>query len=73
MRERLCHSTISLQVTIIDASRMQRRGICMEHSTDFASNYTFLFAEDPERQDSCFHCVRIYVRTVNILEKIESE
>ena len=45
----------------------------MEHSTDFASNYTFLFAEDPERQDSCFHCVRIYVRTVNILEKIESE
>lgn len=60
-------------VTIIDASRMQRRGICMEQVTDFGGNFTFLFAENPEEPATCFHCVRLYARTVNIVEKIESE
>lgn len=60
-------------VTIIDATQMQSRGVCVEHDTDFSGNYTFLFAEDPEDRSRCYHCVRIFVRTVNILEKIESE
>lgn len=53
--------------------RMQRRGTCMEHHSDFAGNYTFLFGESPQDQTKCFHCVRIFVRTVNIIEKLESK
>lgn len=60
-------------VTIIDATSMQKRGVCMEHTTDFAGNYTFLFGQNPKDAASCYHCVRIYVRTVNIIEKVESE
>ena len=60
-------------VTIIDASRMQRRGVCMQHDTDFGANYTFLFGENPGQQRTCYHCVRIFIRTVNIIEKIESK
>jgi hypothetical protein len=37
-------------VTVIDAIRMQRRGLCMEHHTDFTGNYTFLFGENPKDQ-----------------------
>ncbi len=60
-------------VTIIDASHMQRRGVCLSHDTDFAGNYTFLFGENPRDAAACYHCVRIFVRTVNIIEKIESK
>ncbi len=60
-------------VTIIDATHMQRRGTCLASETDNAGNYTFLFGENPENAASCFHCVRIFVRTVNIIEKIESK
>lgn len=60
-------------VTIIDASQMQRRGICVEHETDYTGKYTFLFSENPKDRTLCYHCVRIYVRTVNILEKRESK
>jgi hypothetical protein len=60
-------------VTIIDASRMQRRGVCVEHLTDYAGNNSFLFAENPKDKSACLHCVRIFVRTVNIIEKVESE
>ncbi|TRY74582.1 hypothetical protein TCAL_04595 [Tigriopus californicus] len=35
-------------VTIIDASQMQRRGICVEHETDYTGKYTFLFSENPK-------------------------
>ncbi len=59
-------------VTIIDATHMQRHGVCLEHREEIGGNYTFLFAENPERADSCYHCVRIFLRTVNILEKIET-
>jgi hypothetical protein len=45
----------------------------MEHHSDFAGNYTFLFGDSPQDQTKCFHCVRIFVRTVNIIEKIESK
>ncbi len=45
----------------------------MEHISDFGSTYTFLFSNNPKDQTSCYHCVRIYVRTVNIIEKKESK
>jgi len=44
----------------------------MQSKYDYGSNYTFLFAENPSQKRSCFHCIEIHVRTVNILEKIES-
>ena len=35
------------------------------------SSYTFLFGQNPEDRSSCYHCVQLFVRTVNILEKRE--
>ena len=46
---------------------------CIESKTDYSSTYHFLFSENPSDRNSCFHCVKIFVRTVNIIEKIESE
>ena len=60
-------------VTIIDATSMQHRGVCMQHKYDYGSNYTFLFGENPGKARTCYHCVLIFVRTVNIIEKIESK
>jgi len=59
-------------VTVIDAKQMARRGVCLEATTDHASNFTFLFAEQPGEPASCYHCVRVFARTVNIVEKIET-
>ena len=50
---------------------MSRRGTCMEDKPDFAGNYKFLFADNPLDRSSCHHCVTIFVRTVNIIEKRE--
>jgi hypothetical protein len=44
----------------------------MEHDTDYAATYQFLFADNPQDRQSCHYCVTIYVRTVNIIEKRES-
>ena len=52
---------------------MSRRGTCMEHETDFGGTYTFLFSQNPSDPGSCYHCVKIYTRTVNIIEKQESK
>ena len=53
--------------TEFDASSMSGRGLCVAKREEYYVNYTFIF-----RQENCFHCVRIFVRTLNILEKIES-
>jgi hypothetical protein len=45
----------------------------MENATDYSGNYTFLFNENAKDLGACYHCVRFYTRTVNILEKIESQ
>ena len=51
---------------------MQRRGTCMEYTASRdKSSYTFLFGQNPEDRSSCYHCVQLFVRTVNILEKRE--
>ena len=46
---------------------------CIESKTDFSSTYHFLFIEKTSDRGTCYHCVKIFVRTVNIIEKIESE
>ena len=56
---------------------MSKRGTCIGNVADCnypgcqSINNTFLFSERPHDPESCFHCVRIFVRTVNIIEKQE--
>ncbi len=65
-------------ITIIDVTHMSRTGgvtsdnTCIGSTTDLSSNYTVLFANNPKDRASCFYCIRIFARTINILEEIES-
>jgi hypothetical protein len=52
----------------INDNRMTDRGECVDIRDNFHVNYTMLF-----RKHMCYTCVKIIVRTVNVLEKIESE
>jgi len=54
--------------TEFDDKTMSGRGYLVDIKNELHVNYTLLF-----RQENCFHCVRVNVRTVNILEKIESK
>ncbi|XP_065572626.1 uncharacterized protein LOC136034985 [Artemia franciscana] len=54
--------------TEINADSMSGRGYCVA-SNSSAAEYNMVFKEDTS---SCYHCVKFYVRTVNILEKVES-
>jgi len=40
---------------------------------EYHVNYTFVFRDTntPTTYDSCYHCVKLIVRTVNVLEKLE--
>ena len=53
--------------TEINADSMSGRGYCVA-SNSSAAEYNMVFKEDTS---SCYHCVKFYVRTVNILEKVE--
>jgi hypothetical protein len=55
-------------LTEINAETMTRRGHCIAVKEDYHVNYTFVF-----QNNKCFHCVKFMVRTVNVLEKIESK
>jgi hypothetical protein len=55
-------------VTEINAETMTRKGYCIAVKEDYHVNYTFVFQDN-----KCYHCVKFLVRTVNVLEKIESE
>lgn len=46
---------------------MTGRGQCVAIREDFYVNYTIVF-----KTPKCFTCVKFLVRTVNVLEKIES-
>lgn len=46
---------------------MSSRGRCVDMLDEFHTNYTFVF-----KNNNCYHCVKFLVRTVNVLEKIES-
>ncbi|KAJ4450132.1 hypothetical protein ANN_01539 [Periplaneta americana] len=54
-------------LTEINADTMSRKGYCIDVKEEFHVNYTFVF------QDSkCYYCVKLLVRTVNVLEKLET-
>ncbi|ODM98595.1 hypothetical protein Ocin01_08083 [Orchesella cincta] len=53
--------------TEFDDRKMSNRGFLVDVIEEHHVNYTFIL-----QQDNCYHCVRIFVRTVNILEKIET-
>ncbi|XP_076318549.1 protein undicht isoform X2 [Tachypleus tridentatus] len=46
---------------------MKDRGTCLELINTNNDNFTAVF-----QQGDCYHCVRLFVRTLNILEKIET-
>ncbi|CAH0563663.1 unnamed protein product [Brassicogethes aeneus] len=54
-------------LTELDATTMTRRGHCVDIRDSYHVNYTMVF-----KKESCYTCVKILVRTVNVLEKMES-
>lgn len=54
-------------LTEINAETMTRRGYCVAVKEEYHVNYTFVF-----QSNKCYHCVKFMVRTVNVLEKIET-
>nr|CAG4634682.1 EOG090X03AK [Alona affinis] len=55
--------------TEINGDSMTGRGTCLSSYHSHHVNYTMVFYE-PET--NCYNCVKFFVRTVNILDKIES-
>lgn len=51
----------------LDADSMTDRGKCIDVTSDNNDNFTFVF-----KKESCHYCVRILLRTVNVLQKIET-
>lgn len=47
---------------------MTGRGSCLSSHHSHHVNYTMVFYD---AQTTCYHCVKFFVRTVNIIEKIE--
>ncbi|KAH0561156.1 uncharacterized protein LOC123266064 [Cotesia glomerata] len=54
--------------TVIDAESMSGRGQCILMKKNEISNHTFVF-----KKHTCYHCVQLVTRTLNILDKTELE
>lgn len=54
--------------TEINADTMSNRGHCVAMAEKQRLHYSFVF-----QNDRCYYCVKLIVRTVNVLDKIESE
>lgn len=54
-------------LTDIDAKTMTSRGECVNIKIEKSVNYTMVF-----KYTDCYYCVKLIVRTVNVLEKIET-
>ncbi|CAH2241500.1 jg10667 [Pararge aegeria aegeria] len=54
-------------ITDINASEMTSKGTCVNIKADYHVNYTMVF-----QYTKCYYCVKLIVRTVNVLEKIET-
>lgn len=54
--------------TDIDESSINNLGTCVEFISHSYDNFTFIL-----RQRDCYRCVRILIRTLNVLEKVESK
>lgn len=55
-------------LTEINAETMTNRGKCVNMLEEYHVNYTFVF-----QNEACYHCVKLIVRTVNVLEKLEGK
>ncbi|XP_049789762.1 uncharacterized protein LOC126195273 [Schistocerca nitens] len=55
--------------TEINADSMSRKGYCIDMKEEYHVNYTFIFKQEGS---SCYTCVKLLVRTVNVLEKMET-
>lgn len=55
-------------LTEINDHSMNRLGECVDVKDDYHVNYTLVF-----KRNNCYTCVKFLVRTVNVLEKMESE
>ncbi|CAL7952352.1 unnamed protein product [Xylocopa violacea] len=53
-------------LTEINGETMTGRGRCVNMLEEYHVNYTFIF-----QNEECYHCVKLIVRTVNVLEKLE--
>lgn len=53
--------------TELNADTMTHRGHCVNAKEENHVNYTFVFQDT-----KCYYCVKLMVRTVNVLEKIET-
>ncbi|OAD53054.1 hypothetical protein WN48_10856 [Eufriesea mexicana] len=54
-------------LTEINAETMTERGKCVSMLEEYHVNYTFVF-----QNEACYHCVKLIVRTVNVLQKLEA-
>lgn len=54
-------------LTEINAETMTSKGSCVLSKEEYHVNYTFVF-----KKNNCYNCIKLLVRTVNVLEKIES-
>lgn len=54
---------------------MSGRGTCvnMVEENYYISTFVFRDANTPANYDNCYHCVKIIVRTVNVLDKLEGK
>lgn len=57
-------------LTEFNADSMSRKGYCIASQEEYHVNYTFVFRN---QNQNCYYCVKILVRTVNVLEKTESK
>lgn len=55
--------------TEINADSMSRKGYCIDMKEEYHVNYTFVFNKEGS---NCYTCVKLLVRTVNVLEKMET-
>lgn len=53
-------------LTEINANTMTHKGYCVEIEEERHSNFTIVF-----KRDDCYTCVKLLVRTVNVLEKMQ--
>nr|XP_012225943.1 PREDICTED: uncharacterized protein LOC105674304 [Linepithema humile] len=57
-------------LTEINDDSMTGRGECIHMTSRYNTNHSFVF-RDMTVKTTCYHCVQLIVRTVNILEKLE--
>ena len=56
-------------LTELDSNTISRKGTCVDILNEYSTNYTIVF----QNSDNCYYCVKFIVRTLNVLEKIESK